>query len=156
MWISISFGLILSTLFDISAFSINTENQQVSSSYATPQRFLWRRGDQSVSLVTEHVLSESFPATEQQALWRWVNKLANVLSRVFLIFNRFCLLPDGKKEKRSSNVDVFYFVNFHQVFPCWCFQEVLTSNLLEHSMLGVSWKFNARNVFDFRYKRSTT
>lgn len=29
MWIFISFGLILSTLFDISAFSINTENQQV-------------------------------------------------------------------------------------------------------------------------------
>lgn len=29
MWILISFGLILSTLFDISAFSINTENQQV-------------------------------------------------------------------------------------------------------------------------------
>lgn len=32
MWIFISFGLILSTLFDISAFSINTENQQVRNS----------------------------------------------------------------------------------------------------------------------------
>lgn len=29
MWILISLGLLLSTLFDISAFSINTENQQV-------------------------------------------------------------------------------------------------------------------------------
>lgn len=29
MWILITFGLILSTLFDISAFTINTENQQV-------------------------------------------------------------------------------------------------------------------------------
>lgn len=33
MWIFISFGLILSTLFDISAFSINTENQQVRNSH---------------------------------------------------------------------------------------------------------------------------
>lgn len=72
MWILISFGLILSALFDISAFSINTDNQQVSILSQRKQDF---RGKPNKTAQLIPLLY--FAAFESSTLWWWVNKLVN-------------------------------------------------------------------------------